>query len=86
MCTNKQVEKERALKARDYEAKMHALEVFCEDFEDKLNYTFVEYVISWYSAQRNMFGLEYATVADISPYLVQLQNWCREVINALLAF
>jgi hypothetical protein len=58
---------------------MKALENFCDDFDDKLNFTFVEYLISWYSSQRNLFGLEYGTVADISSYLVQLQNWCREV-------
>lgn len=73
------MEKERATRYREYEGKLHALEVFIDEFDEKLNFTFVEYVINWYSAQRNMIGLEYATVADISTYLVQLQNWCKEV-------
>eukprot|EP01126_Amoeba_proteus_P034680 TRINITY_DN3463_c0_g3_i8.p1 TRINITY_DN3463_c0_g3~~TRINITY_DN3463_c0_g3_i8.p1 ORF type:complete len:440 (+),score=115.39 TRINITY_DN3463_c0_g3_i8:148-1320(+) len=73
-----QVEKERAQLGQKYLAAQQALENHCDDIDDKLNFTFVEYLIRWFNAERNMFGLAYFSISEISQYLVQLQAWCRE--------
>jgi len=73
-----QAEKERAKLYAEYMKAMHALEVYCDEVDDKLSFTFVEFLTKWFAAQRNMLGLSYAELDEVKFYLLELQAWCRE--------
>jgi len=57
---------------------VHVIEVYCDEVDDKLSFTFVEFLIQWFAAQRNMLGLSYAELDEIKYYLLELQAWCKE--------
>jgi len=73
-----QAEKERAKLYAEYMKAMHAIEVYCDEVDDKLSFTFVEFLTQWFAAQRNMLGLSYAEFDEIKYYLLELQAWCKE--------
>ncbi len=74
-----QAELLRSKLEKEYMKAVHTIEVYCDEVDDKLNFTFVEFLVQWFAAQRNMLGLSYAELDGMKYYLLELQAWCKEV-------
>jgi len=72
------VEKEKVRLKQVYEECAQELQIQCEDIKDRINFDFLESLITFMDAQKTMYGMAYAQFNQLKDYLAVIKRWCVE--------